>query len=261
MSEKWKQYLHEKISGIHARLFFAYFCILVFLALMVWAYISYNNYQDYRSQEQENLKYTVATVSAQLDRLVEQMDYILLDTVSDVTLIESMQSIQNMGDEYASSDNAEELYRLNNTVSDCIVSESAIRNLNRLTVFNQYGYFASTNVDKTNQPAQVISDLEWLDKVREQKGLKVLLAPTKDSWGNKTEKKVVSLARLVRNPGKEIGFIEAQTDFMNLETICYVNEQYRILVVDASGQIFFQAWTLKTIRNILHNGPRIRQDR
>lgn len=251
MRGKWKHYLHEKVSGIHARLFLAYFCILAFLALMVWAYISYNNYQDYRSQEQENLKYTVAAVSSQLEHLVEQMDYILLDAVSDITLIASLQDIQNMGERYVSSDNSEELYRLNNLVSSCIVSESAIRNLNRLTVFNRYGYFASTNVDKTNRPAQVISELDWLDKVREQKGLKVLLAPRKDPWGYKTEETVVSLARLVRNPGKEIGFIEAQTDFKNLEAICNVNEQYRILVVDAAGQIFFSGMELENYTKYL----------
>lgn len=241
MLKKWRRYLYEKISGIHARLLLSYICILLFLAIVVWSYISYTNYQDYRNQEQENLKYTASTVSTQLEHLVEQMDYILLDAVSDRKLIEAMQEIQNMGIEYNAPGNREALYQLNNEVSSSIVSESAVRNLHRLTVFNRYGYFASTNVDKTIEPETVYEKLEWTDRIREKKGLKVLLPPARDPWGNKTEELVVSLVRLVRNPGKEIGFIEAQADLEKLEKICKVNEQYRILVADGEGELFFSS--------------------
>lgn len=228
----WKV-IGDRLSGIRLRLLFLYVGILFAILISVYIGTVYGSYHNYLEEEGQKIQYTVESVLDRLDHDIEQMDYILLDAISDESLISALKELRS-----EKNMTEKRKYELTNIVSDCIVTESSIRTLHRLSVFTSDSFFVTTNVDKKAYPAKMSENIWWLSKARMKKGEKVLLGPGADPWGRQRAQ-VITLARLVRDPGKEIGFIEAQLDFEKVREICSVAESFRITVLDENGQIFY----------------------
>lgn len=229
----WEK-LKGRLTGIRLRLIVLYVGILFLIFASICLWNVYNSFQNYKAAERQNMQYNAGNIMARLDNYVEQMDYMLLDAVSDEALVGALKEVRSSGGE-----NAGERYALTNIVSDCIVTESSIRMLHRLSVFTAGGFFVTTNADRRQDTESIIKGISWMEEVRRGKGGKVLLPPMEDEWSKQKAYKVVSLVRMVRDPGKEIGFIEAQMGYDKFQEICAIGDSYGIVIFDGNQNIFY----------------------
>lgn len=232
----------EKLSGLRLRLVIVYISILflVFSGIYIWNL--YESYMRYREKEERELLYDARTIVAQIDNYIEQMDYILLDTVSDETVINDLKELRDTEVDH------NRLYSLTNEISDRIVTESSIRMLNRLSIFTAEGFFVTSNVDRKQNVDAVIKNLWWLNEARKAKGGMVLLKPKEDVWSKHEKKEVISVVRMIRDPGKEIGFIEAQIDYAKIIQLCSEGHENEVFLTDSTGNIFFETGSDDTDR-------------
>ncbi|HBE76726.1 MAG TPA: hypothetical protein DDW65_02930 [Firmicutes bacterium] len=214
---------------------YSFFTIALLLALCFGFYI-YNAYL-FEKNSVNSLYQVVSKTSQQLDNCVNEMDKISIQVISDEDLMRALTNISLTG--IADSN---DIRILNDAL---VVKVQAIYrdNIYRTSIFNSYGYYFTSRLydELDHNVAEKISKLDWVREARKRNGSKYLLLPHVDNWVSAGGADIFSLVRLIRNPGKEVGFIEIQQYTTKLKEICNINDSSisRVMIVDQSGKLVF----------------------
>lgn len=224
--------LHYKIALLSSAFGLVVLAVGVFV---LYYYISQN--------DRDNVEYSLNSVTKEIsmiiDNKLELMDNQAVTFISNQDMIRCLKNLtyyDESDEDYASSVQ-NSLMEIRRYVDSSFVSS----NYYRFCAFTRSGNLFSGNEDRvlnTEVIAGRIGKLDWLDEVEEAAGRRVILPLHKDCWGQKEGRDVFSVARMIRDPGKGIGFVEVQETAEYLSRICS-SSQYDILVLDQYGQPAF----------------------
>jgi two-component system sensor histidine kinase YesM len=113
-------------------------------------------------------------------------------------------------------------------------------------VFNKNGDFFTSNVNVqsiTDFSRVSYNDISWLSQVDAASGGLVVLVPYADPWALSSKQKVFSVARSVQGPRGQMGYIEVQNKYEELEKIFSLphEENLAVVAVTSSGQVFYNS--------------------
>ncbi len=215
---------------------------LVTLLISV-AFIYYYAYSHYLQNAQGMLNNASKEISMQLDNKLDLMDVQAVSFVSNQEMIRNLKNLTYLNDQYTEND--EQINGSIMFIRQTVYNNYVSNNYFRFSVFNVRGNLFTENDDRilnTEVLADRIKQLTWLKKARERGGKMVVLPVHKDTWSMNMAQDVFSVARVIRDPGKEIGFVEVQEKTDYLQKVCF-NNQYETLVVDRDGNVIFSSKT------------------
>ncbi len=224
--------LHYKIALLSSAFGLVVLAVGVFV---LYYYISRN--------DRDNVEYSLNSVTKEIsmiiDNKLELMDNQAVTFISNQDMIRCLKNLtysDDRNEDYeASVQNS--LMEIRRYVDSSFVSG----NYYRFCAFTRSGNLFSGNEDRVLNPEVIagrIEKLDWLDEVEEAAGRRVILPLHKDSWSQKEGRDVFSVARVIRDPGKGIGYVEVQETAEYLSRICS-NSQYDILILDQYGAPVF----------------------
>lgn len=219
---------HYKIMAICALL-----GTITFLASLLFTYSYF--YNAYETKTKGEFQSTAKEIRIQIENRIAQMDETAVEFISHQDYIQTLKSLSygKLDEEQA---NENYLFLRNN------IMRGRSNAGHRFCVFSDKGYLFTDNEDRVlSGPVimQRIGMLDWLDEVRAAEGRRVVIPTHADTWSQDMQQQVFSVARLIRDPGKEIGFAEVQESTDYLDRIC-PRDLYNTVLFDKNGNIIFQ---------------------
>ncbi len=231
---------HYKIA-----LLCSFFGLVTLLISVVFIYRYAYSY--YLQNAQVMLNNASKEISMQLDGKLNQMDIQAVSFVSNQEMIRNLKNLTYLNGQY--TEDNEQINRSIMFMRQNVYNDYVSNNYFRFCVFNVMGNLFTENDDRvlnTKVLTDRIKNLTWLKKAREQEGRMIVLPVHKDTWSMNMTQDVFSVARVIRDPGKEIGFVEVQEKADYLQKVCF-NNQYETLVLDNDKNVIFasKVWSQK----------------
>lgn len=205
-----------KKGSFQRKLFFTYSIFTVAVALLVLtAFYKYNEWL-FRDNSMQSLSQLVQLHSDKLDSMVQEMDGISIDILSDDEILDALEHRESDG-MVASSVNNHLLYLINQYTLNRSIFNGMIH---KVRIFTDDGFFISNDRsrDLDANSGKKVGQITWLEEVRGAGGGKVLLPLRENEWTR--DSTVFSLARTISTPYQQLGYVEIQQDANVLLDIC-----------------------------------------
>lgn len=237
-----------KFAKFHTRLGMVYSLLSTLLVLILGLVFYFYNARTYEKNACLNNMELAHTISGQLENHVQYMDFISLDCISQTDFTSALKVLS-----ITDRNKPENVVVLNNaatTINNRIIRASILKSVSRLSVFNRNGDFFTTHIDANTRSPDIpgkIEALPWLEDARGASGNKILVPPYPDPWEDVFQREVFSLARMVRDPGKEIAFIEVQSDTEVLAQLCGLQSNTGVLLYSGTTPVYSSFELEKTL--------------
>ncbi len=186
-------------------------------------------------------------LSQQLDNVIRPMDFISTNLISDASFKSALASLGTL--DRGDTDNSFYTTEAMQTIRRQLSSYSIYKNFYAVVVFNEKGDFFSSNFldhKAASVSRDTIRSLPWLSRAREAAGHSVVVSPYDDSWRSEGRARVFGRARVIPGLNDELGYIEVQNRFENLEPVLAVPDMefVRILILYPDGEPFYASGSL-----------------
>lgn len=238
----------KKHLSFQSKLAITYSLFLVILMLIMGLGFYHYNAYLFEKNALTRINELAVKTSQQLDNHVQPMDYISKDLISREELINSLRDL--MSSDRDNSQFSRYVREANSTVKNLamrtLVTKEGMYTVN---LFNTKGdFFTNSKIVKDNDVlAKEIYSLDWIKIARAKDGDKYIVPPSQGVWSTGSSATIFSLVRMIRDPGREIGFIEIQNSVDTLSTICTVgvDKNIKVLLINDSNEVIYSAEKLK----------------
>ena len=227
--------------GFQKRIWMSFVALLVTVVLIGGTVFVAFVMRRYEQDEFGTLEALAQQSAARLDQQIELMQAALDSILSDMQVLDNLK------------------YLVNNRTRDLLHTQALwevtvalnqwffTKNFNRVLFYNIYGDLAASynhRQEKINT-AVTLTDLPWLESVRNRKGVARLIAPREDEWTAPEGTKVYSLVKEIQ--GQDIGFLEVQMRADTLdEMFSNIGKNHSILVL-YEGEPFYSTCAAEKI--------------
>ncbi len=227
--------------GFQKRIWMSFVALLVTVVLIGGTVFVAFVMRRYEQDEFGTLEALAQQSAARLDQQIELMQAALDSILSDMQVLDNLK------------------YLVNNRTRDLLHTQALwevtvalnqwffAKNFNRVLFYNIYGDLAASynhRQEKINT-AVTLTDLPWLESVRNRKGVARLIAPREDEWTAPEGTKVYSLVKEIQ--GQDIGFLEVQMRADTLdEMFSNIGKNHSILVL-YEGEPFYSTCAAEKI--------------
>jgi len=217
--------------SFQSKLLLVYLIFIVLLVMALGTSFYVISSKTLEENAYTNLNVLVNKMSQQMDGLISPMDFISLNLISKGNFMSSMKSLVLL--ERNNPDNSRFIMEAYSEIYQELMNYTIGRNYYRVSYFNLQGDFISSNVTNTlemTQYREIINGIEWLDDVESSNGGIIIIPPYDDPWALK-EVKVFGVTRTDRSIDYNIGYIEVQRKYEELEKAFFVENDSHIRIV------------------------------
>lgn len=229
--------------SFQSKLLLVYLIFIVLLVMALGTSFYVISSKTLEENAYTNLNVLVNKMSQQLDGLISPMDFISLNLISKGNFMSSMKSLVLL--DRNNPDNSRFIMEAYSEIYQELMNYTIGRNYYRVSYFNLQGDFISSNVINTLETTQfreIIDGIEWLDDVESSNGGIIIIPPYNDPWAVE-EVKVFGVTRTDRSIDYNIGYIEVQKKYEELETAFSVeNDSYiRIVAITKENKLLYSS--------------------
>lgn len=221
------------------------YSLLIVLLVAVLAVLFYRYSSDIFEKNASGTYELLCTkLGQQIDNVIRPMDFISTNLISDASFKSALASLGSL--DRKSAGNSYFTTEAMQTIRSLLSSYSIYKNFYAVVVFNDKGDFFSSNFRDHRSLSitpDMIARLPWLRRAAEASGRSVVVSPYEDSWRSEGKTIVYGRARVVPGIYDDLGYIEVQNRYEDLEPILAVpgKEFVRILVLQPDGEPFYQS--------------------
>lgn len=190
--------------GFRKRIWMSYVTLLIAVAILCAAAFTQMYMRQYRRDEYSTMGTLAQQISARMDQQVAIMQAAVDSVLSDTEILNTIR--------YLGQKDERDPYRtqLVDKIGVKLSQWFYAKNFYRVLYYNEKGDMAASyNMGQRRlNEKRVLSDLKWLDEVRNRKGAVQLIAPRTDEWSLTGNQRVYSLVKEIQGSG--MGFLEVQ---------------------------------------------------
>lgn len=229
--------------SFQSKLLLVYLIFIVLLVMALGTSFYVISSKTLEENAYTNLNVLVNKMSQQLDGLISPMDFISLNLISKGNFMSSMKSL--VLPDRNNPDNSRFIMEAYTEIYQELMNYTIGRDYYRVSYFNLQGDFISSNVINTLETTQfreIIDGIEWLDDVESNNGRIMIIPPYNDPWATE-DIKVFGVTRTVRSIDYNIGYIEVQGRYEELEKAFFVenDSQIRIVVITKENKVLYSS--------------------
>lgn len=231
--------LNDKLFWIYTLILSA---VVITISIGVYSYIVNITLK----QTKIGMEQTSQRVSSELDMQLREMDKLVVQTMFNDTVQETMRRAQNYGgEEYVNYFDIfkDDAFRMR---SNLMSINSPIVFARRICVYNKRGAFASVGTVSQNfvNSSNYMIQLTEVDKAYQNPGKRTIIGPHEDPWEYSGSNKVISVSRGITdyyNVNNVLGVAEAQQPFELIQEICSLSgaEGMAAIVLDEEGNLVY----------------------
>lgn len=251
--------MQKRKSIFISRLVYSYSIVIIIMVCMFFISFYYYTLKTSEKISVLNQQELADKTIKQIDSFLDDMDYVSYQVMTNVTLLNTFNSLQN---EKQSNNYFDENILLNIDTGSILTTINGPKKLMwRISLYNQFGDYISSGA--TTQKENIINVLnnsnvhgDMLDLMHNANKINVL-HPQADKWSNIYSSKYITVKRPLMNIySKEVyGIVEVQQDIkMLIEKIEFSDTQnINILITDKNGNQVFSNFSenIKEIDMIL----------
>lgn len=215
---------------------FSVFAVLA--AIIVGVIYYYNESNEYRDNEYQNMNVSSKMVLQQVDDIIHKMEDVSDYILSDPDVLDAIKILADRP--YSDSDSRTLINNSIDAVRESINTYYIWKNFNRVVVFNQSGtVIAGRNISDTIvDQAVTIDDLDWIGEAQGLKGAPVVIGAHVDDWGIRSRPVVFSVVKEIQGSG--LGFIEVQKKITDLDNLFFTeNQDTNIIILRDNGVLIY----------------------
>lgn len=200
--------------------------------VIVLTFVFGNTIHHLKENIQKENENAAELIASQTDSLLGNMTFLSIQLTNNV-----MTNAKGLA--YAENTLVKEEQYYSQIQAECC-SYAVVDSLYDVTFFSKKGYYITSDDYNMNYgstyrlPAEELAKLSWLDEADRSQGRSILL-PVSEGNVPLREKKYLTLARAIRDPGKVVGYLCVQADLSDLDEILKIgeSEHAQIMVWDA----------------------------
>ena len=221
-------------SKIQIQLIIVYIVVLLTIIVGFLIYVTDFIFKPMQKEVIENIEYTAGSLTGQIESYFDNSDKVLINMIYKGTLQEYVMELDT-------SSSMDDLTRLqfDRKFDDLIGSLSTFPIIpsSHVTIYNrdlsykyQYNTIKHTNLQQVLKNAAEREYLEHYNRV----------ICRKNKWEEEDKTRTFSIVRLITNlSADELGYIELQMDYQDLEHICQLEEGRQAYLINQSGQMIY----------------------
>lgn len=218
MNKKAKKHIKYKF-------FFAFTSIICSVMIVLYSIFMLHIFQTNEARGAEYLTNTAEITANQLDSIIQSMDNLALQIISNPVVIASLNKAMNspITENYFESD----ITVRNQLISNLASINSPNMHANRINVYNDFGDYASIGIYReSNEDVReqlLHPDFSTMyDSIMALDGYRKVFPPASDKWGEDKSKLLFTVVREIRDVYHSYGVVEIERDISYIDNL--INE-------------------------------------
>lgn len=231
--------------GFRKRIWMSYVALLIVVAVVCTAAFAGILMRQYRQDEYSTMETLAQQISARMDQQITIMQAAIDSVLSDTEILNNIR--------YLVQKDEQGPYRVQlvDQIGIKLSQWFYAKNFYRVIYYNEKGDVAACynkRERRINENLE-LDALEWLDTVRNRKGVAKLIAPRMDEWSAAGNLQVYSLVKEIQGSG--MGFLEVQVLESTLREILGDMGDMRNVIILYEDQLFYSTYPKEDAQSIL----------
>jgi two-component system sensor histidine kinase YesM len=224
------------------RVLVTYSLLILFLVVVLGIVFSHYSAGLFERNAASNYGLVASKISRQLDDVIRPMDFVSTNLLSDERFKSALTSLASI--DRSDPRNTAFITEASRTIRSQLWTYSIIKNFHGVVVFNRKGdFFSSAFVEhaQATSSVELLATIPWLDVASAAEGRAVVVSPYADPWSPEPRPLVFSFARAIPGSDDDLGFLEVQKTYAELEAVFDVSaeDDARVLAFQSDGELFY----------------------
>ncbi len=216
--------MKQKHSSFRHQLIISYLMISMIPIMLILSVVFIKMHKSEQAAVSQRLASGADLIAAHFNSLLDNMSFISINLISSPQVLSAA---KGLGYENNTLLKEQEFY---SRLKKEFCSYAIVSSPYRVTFFNGKGYYITSrnyNMEYTSRfrlPEEEIEKINWLEEVEGNYGQSVLL-PVQENAMPLSNGRFLTLARAVRDPGKNIGYLGVAVDMEQVDNILSIGTQ------------------------------------
>ena len=229
--------MKQKHSGFRHQLIISYLMISMIPIMLILSVVFIKMHKSERVAVSQRLVSSADLIASQFNSLLDNMSFISINLISSTQVLSAA---KGLGYENNTLLKEQEYY---SQLKKEFCSYAIVSSPYRVTFFNRKGHYITSrnyNMEYTSRfrlPEEEIEKINWLEEVEGNYGQSVLLSVQENAMPL-SKGQFLTLARAVRDPGKNIGYLGVAVDMEQVDNIFSIGTQMgaEVLFLSEEGE-------------------------
>lgn len=229
--------MKQKHSSFRHQLIISYLMISMIPIMLILSVVFIKMYKSERATVSQRLASSADLIASQFNSLLDNMSFISINLISSTQVLSAA---KGLGYENNTLLKEQEYY---SQLKKEFCSYAIVSSPYRVTFFNRQGHYITSrnyNMEYTSRfrlPEEEIEKINWLEEVEGNYGQSVLLSVQENAMPL-SEGQFLTLARAVRDPGKNVGYLGVAVDMEQVDNIFSIGTQMgaEVLFLSEEGE-------------------------